>query len=104
MNRRAIATWRSRLRVAGKAKVEPLVDTQCRFVGIAILHLRNEVEVIATALARAVVTEPAILRKGHFEDVLTGAFVNRAGAFKAVAVASAAHLGREAVMVEHLLK
>ena len=73
-------------------------------MGIAILHLRNEVEVIATALARAVVTEPAVLRQGYFEGVLAGAFVNRAGAFEAIAVASAAHLGREAVMVEHLLK
>lgn len=73
-------------------------------MGITIFHLCDEIEVIATAFACAVVTEPAVLRKGHFEDVLTGAFVNRAGAFKAIAVASAAHLGREAVMVEHLLK
>ena len=104
MCRRAIATWRSRLRFASKAEVEPLVDAQRRFMGITIFHLRYEIEVIATALACAVVTEPAVLRKGHFEDVLTGSFVNRAGAFKAIAVASAAHFGREAVMFKHLLK
>jgi hypothetical protein len=73
-------------------------------VGIAVLHLCDEVEVIASALARAVVTEPAVLREGHFENVLTGAFVNRARAFQAIPVASAAHVGREAIVFKHLLK
>ena len=95
---------RSGLRFASQTKVEPLVELDRRFVSIAVLHLRDEVEVIAAALALAVVTEPAVLRKGHFEDVLTGAFMNRARAFEAVAIANAAHAGRQTVMLQHLLK
>lgn len=95
---------RSGLRLASQTKVEPLVEFERRLVSIAVFHLRDEVEVIAAALALAVVTEPAVLRKGHFEDVLTGAFMNRARAFEAVTIANAVHAGRQTVMLQHLLK
>ena len=103
-SRRTISARWSGLRFASQTKIEPLVDLECCLVSIAILHLRDEVEVIASALALAVVTEPAVLREGHFEYVLTGAFMNRARAFESIPVASAAHVGREAIVFEHLLK
>jgi hypothetical protein len=70
-------------------------------VGIAILHLCDEVEMIASAFACGEMTEPAVLRERHFEGVFPGGFwVNRARAVKAIAVASAFHSGGEAVMLQ----
>ena len=72
-------------------------------MGIAVLHLRNEVEMIAAAFACGEMTEPAVLAERHFERVFAGGFrVDGARAVEAIAIASPVHFGCEAVMLQHL--